>query len=103
MSWLGGWRYTMRRITMKGIRIFLVVVAALFLVGSASAQSNSDGADRLYVLYCGSGHSVDGSNWTPGIDVGKPKEISNNCYLIHDGAHGYFLWDTGISDYVASM
>lgn len=59
-------------------------------------------ADRLYVLDCGQGHTEDQSRWTVGVNVGKPIDISVSCYLIHD-SQGYFLWDTGISDYVASM
>jgi len=104
---------------MRGMRVAMLVVAleavaALFLVGSAWAQhgngtyseSNSmasDGADKLYVLYCGQGHTEGQERWSPGVFVGKPIDISDNCYLIHDNASGYFLWDTGISDYVASM
>ena len=37
-----------------------------------------------------------------GVNVGKPIDISVSCYLVHH-ADGYFLWDTGISDAVASM
>ena len=59
-------------------------------------------ADRLYVLDCGQGHTEDQSRWTVGVNVGKPIDISVSCYLIHD-SQGYLLWDTGISDYVASM
>lgn len=79
-------------------------VACLFgATASAIAQTASSGADKLYVLQCGEGHSKDQSRWSPGINVGVPLDISDNCYLIHDGANGYFLWDTGVSDFVASM
>lgn len=75
----------------------------LNLSGRATAQAAGGGADRMYVLQCGEGHSKDQSRWSPGVNVGVPLEISDNCYLIHDGANGYFLWDTGVSDFVASM
>jgi glyoxylase-like metal-dependent hydrolase (beta-lactamase superfamily II) len=73
------------------------------MAAPARAQTRSQGADRLYILQCGEGHSKDQSRWSPGINVGIPIDISDNCYLIHDGANGYFLWDTGVSDFVASM
>ena len=101
-----------RTLVMVKTMKMITVLVTLFVAGSLSwAQSSrygenqsaaSEGADRLYRLYCGSGHSVDGSNWTPGIDVGEPKDIADNCYLIHDGSHGYFLWDTGVPDDLTS-
>jgi N-acyl homoserine lactone hydrolase len=65
--------------------------------------SKPQGFDRLYILDCGNGHALEESRrWTPGVNVGKSIDISVNCYLIHH-AQGYFLWDTGISDRVASL
>ena len=34
---------------------------------------------------------------SPGVNVGKPLELSDNCYLIRHGAH-WLLWDTGYPD-----
>jgi N-acyl homoserine lactone hydrolase len=62
---------------------------------SASAQSEKTGVDWLYVLDCGIGHATDQSRWSPGVNVGVPLDVIDNCYLIHH-AHGYLLWDTGI-------
>jgi N-acyl homoserine lactone hydrolase len=87
---------------MKRILILVVAVAGLFVARASFAQSKEQGVDRLYVLDCGQGHATDQSRWTVGVNVGKPVDISVSCYLIHD-AQGYFLWDTGISDFVASM
>jgi glyoxylase-like metal-dependent hydrolase (beta-lactamase superfamily II) len=73
------------------------VVAALNAVPAAAA-----GVDKLYVLDCGQGYAPDQSRWSPGVNVGVPLRVSDNCYLIHH-AQGWFLWDTGISDAIAAM
>jgi len=68
---------------------------------SAWAQAKA-GVDRLYILNCGDGVGPDQSRWSPGVNVGKPLPVSDNCYLIHH-AQGWFLWDTGVRDEIASM
>ncbi len=87
------------------LRMFTLTIGltAVLFTGTAQAQSSvTVAADRLYILDCGQGHAPDESRWTAGVNVGKPIDISVNCYLIHE-PQGYFLWDTGISDQVASM
>ncbi len=78
------------------------VVGAALSANATLAQTGASGVDKLYVLDCGHGASPDQSRWSPGINVGKPIEISDNCYLIHH-AQGYLLWDTGIADAIAAM
>jgi N-acyl homoserine lactone hydrolase len=83
---------------------YLVPAAAVAIMLSAPpalAQSKS-GVDRLYILNCGDGVGPDQSRWSPGVNVGKPLPVSDNCYLIHY-AQGWFLWDTGVRDEIASM
>jgi len=81
----------------------VAAAAALVLFGSpAWSQPESSGVDRLYVLDCGQGHATDQSRWSPGVNVGVPLDIVDNCYLIHH-AQGYLLWDSGISDRVAAL
>jgi N-acyl homoserine lactone hydrolase len=87
---------------MKRVCFVVMAIAGVFLPQASRAQSKAKGVDRLYVLDCGQGHAVDESRWTVGVNVGTPVDISDNCYLIHH-SDGYFLWDTGISDAVASM
>lgn len=53
--------------------------------------------DRLYILDCGNSRAPDQSRWSPGVNVGKSIELSDNCYLLRH-ASGYFLWDTGYPD-----
>lgn len=84
---------------MKAVR--LVAGLGLMLMASAGA-ANAQGVDRLYVLDCGQGHATDQSLWSPGVNVNKAFDVSDNCYLIHH-AQGYLLWDTGVAEAVADM
>jgi N-acyl homoserine lactone hydrolase len=85
----------------------IAAAAALFLagafLGSAPADAQSGGVDRLYVIDCGQGHAQDRSRWSPGVDVGQPVDLVDHCYLIHHARDGYMLWDTGVADRVAAM
>src|ERR1700682_6208402 len=82
----------------------LVTAASLAVMLSAQpglAQTKS-GVDKLYILDCGQGVGPDQARWSPGVNVGKPLAISDNCYLIHH-TQGWFLWDTGVADAIAAM
>jgi glyoxylase-like metal-dependent hydrolase (beta-lactamase superfamily II) len=78
-----------------------IVAAVLIFVATASGQTKS-GVDRLYIFNCGEGVAGDVSRWSPGVNVGKPMDMSENCNLIHH-AQGWLLWDTGIPDAIAAM
>jgi glyoxylase-like metal-dependent hydrolase (beta-lactamase superfamily II) len=79
-----------------------VCVATLGALPAMSPRAMAAGVDKLYILDCGQGVGPDQSRWSPGVNVGVPLPISDNCYLIHH-AQGWFLWDTGITDAVAAM
>jgi len=83
----------------------LVATVCAAVLGALPAMSHAAmaaGVDKLYILDCGQGQAADQSRWSPGVNVGVPMTISDNCYLIHH-AQGWFLWDTGITDAVAAM
>ncbi|MBI3638103.1 MAG: N-acyl homoserine lactonase family protein [Candidatus Rokubacteria bacterium] len=80
---------------------FAALVVAVGLCTAAVAGA-ADGIARLYVLDCGQNIGKDQSRWSPGVNEGKPIELSDNCYLIRH-AKGLLLWDTGIADAVAAM
>ena len=80
---------------------FLVIVACAALLGAAPTASSA-GADKLYVLDCGHISAADQSRWSPGVNVGVPIQLSDNCYLIHH-PQGWFLWDTGMADAIAAQ
>ena len=77
----------------------LVAACATILAALPAAAA---GVDRLYILDCGQIAAPDKARWTPGINVGVPIEVSDNCYLIRHG-QGWFLWDTGLPDAVAAQ
>jgi N-acyl homoserine lactone hydrolase len=77
------------------------LVAATALFAFWAAPCAAQGVDRLYILQCGQGHAGDLSRWTPGLNVGTPVDVLDNCYLIHH-AQGYLLWDTGITEAAAA-
>jgi N-acyl homoserine lactone hydrolase len=77
-----------------------LVALAIVAVAALGVGAQNRGVDRLYVMDCGHNAAVDQSRWSPGVNVGKPIELSDNCYLIRHGSE-WFLWDTGYSDAVA--
>jgi glyoxylase-like metal-dependent hydrolase (beta-lactamase superfamily II) len=77
-------------------QLLLGAAVAMAIALPAAAQT----ADRLYVMDCGHNAATDQSRWSPGVNVGKPIEFSDNCYLIRHGTQ-WFLWDTGFPDAVA--
>jgi len=87
--------------TMK-IKLALAVVTLALSGNAAVAQSEKSGVEKLYILNCGEGTTGDVSRWTPGLNEGKAMDFVDTCYLIKH-AKGWFLWDTGIADAVASM
>ena len=84
-------------------------IAAAFCLALVSVLSNQPshaqakpGVERLYILNCGEGVAGDVSLWSPGVNVGKPVEFVDNCYLIKH-SQGWLLWDTGVTDAIAAM
>jgi len=78
---------------MRALTVGLVTVA--FAI-PAAAQT----VERLYVMDCGHNAATDQARWSPGVNVGKPIELSDNCYLIKHGTQ-WLLWDTGYPDALA--
>ena len=86
----------------------IIDVRALFAIGAllalqllaqpAAAQGN---AERLYVIECGQRTAPDVSPWTPGVNVGKPVDFVDTCYVIKHGSD-WLVWDTGLPDAIFS-
>jgi glyoxylase-like metal-dependent hydrolase (beta-lactamase superfamily II) len=70
----------------------------LGLAAPATAQT----ADRLYVMDCGHNSAKDQSRWSPGVNVGKPIEMSDMCVLVKHREQ-WLLWDTGYPDAIADQ
>ncbi|HEY1044593.1 MAG TPA: N-acyl homoserine lactonase family protein [Telluria sp.] len=77
--------------------------AALLLASTAALAANPAVQSlRLYVLDCGTIDVSDISVFSPGVDAGKHKRLTDSCYLV---AHpkGTLIWDTGLPDSLAAL
>jgi glyoxylase-like metal-dependent hydrolase (beta-lactamase superfamily II) len=79
----------------------VAALSALLMTAPAQAQTKP-GVERLYILNCGEGVAGDIGRWSPGVNEGKSMDFVDNCYLIRH-AQGWMIWDTGITDAVATM
>ena len=78
----------------------LLAAIATVVLALPTAQAAAQTADRLYIMDCGHNAATDQARWSPGVNAGKPLELSDNCYLIQHGSQ-LLLWDTGYPDSVA--
>jgi len=87
------------------------LLAVLFAIALTACQTASPpdaapgrqaGVQRLYVLACGEGATSDVSRWSPGVNVGRPMDFVDSCYLVKH-SQGWLLWDTGVADTIAAM
>jgi N-acyl homoserine lactone hydrolase len=83
-------------ITMRAALLALNLVVLPAVLCPAGAQT----ADRLYVMDCGHNAAGDQARWSPGVNVGKPIELSDTCTLVKHG-NQWLLWDTGYPDAIA--
>ena len=84
------------------MRRFSMITAVAIAFAWSAAASAQGTIERLYALDCGQGHAADQARWSPGVNVGKPIDISDNCYLIRH-AQGWLMWDTGVPEGIAAM
>src|ERR1700685_1987496 len=87
----------LRAAARKKIMKLVFLMATAFPVVFGASAASAAGVERLYVLDCGRLSAPDQSRWSPGVNVGVPIELSDNCYLIRH-TQGWFLWDTGLTD-----
>jgi glyoxylase-like metal-dependent hydrolase (beta-lactamase superfamily II) len=73
----------------------LVTIAAALLLTACSEKPEL----TLQVFECGEITVHDISLFSPGVDVGKTKDLVDSCYLIQH-PKGNMIWDTGITDAV---
>jgi len=86
------------RLNLTVCRIGILLVLSAVAASAIHAAENS--VERMYVLECGDSRTNDVSMWSPGVDIGKSRDFSDNCYLIRHGKD-LMLWDTGMSDSIA--
>jgi glyoxylase-like metal-dependent hydrolase (beta-lactamase superfamily II) len=81
-------------------RCATVLLSSLIVLAAACSPMTprpQAGVQGLYAFYCGEAHIPDISPWSPGFNVGKPMDFSDNCYLIRHG-DDWMLWDSGFAD-----
>lgn len=83
---------------MKSCLSLVMLLAAWLSAGPAAAQAK---LERLYVIECGERTAPDVAPWTPGVNVGKPVDFVDTCYLIKHGPD-WMVWDTGLPDAIFS-
>ncbi len=77
--------------------------ASLLLLGTtAFAAAPAPTTPRLYVFDCGTVVVSDISIFSPGVDVGKKKTLTDSCYLVVH-PKGALMWDTGMGDELAAI
>lgn len=79
--------------------------ASLLLLGSAVFAAEpvpAVSSPRLYVFDCGTIDVADVSVFSPGVDAGKKKVLTDSCYLIVH-PKGTLMWDTGFKDELAAL
>lgn len=79
---------------MKSSFAFAALFALPLFAQPAFAQAK---LERLYVIECGERTAPDVAPWTPGVNVGKPVDFVDTCYLIKHG-NDWMVWDTGLTD-----
>ncbi|OUR99551.1 hypothetical protein A9Q84_00595 [Halobacteriovorax marinus] len=77
--------------------LFLGILATLI----SCARLTDTSTTKLYVFDCGEITVKDISLFSPGVDLGVTKKLTNSCYLIVH-PKGNLLWDTGLSDQLIS-
>ena len=85
----------------KSLRAPLSAILWFACSAFAAAAAPPVSALRVYVFNCGSIEVSDVSVFSPGINKGKRKLLTDSCYLI---AHpkGTLMWDTGFGDDLAA-
>ena len=84
----------------KSLEGMAALLFAAVIAATTPALCFAEDGMRLYIFDCGQGHAADMSRWTPGLNVGTPLDVVDNCYLIRH-PKGDLIWDTGIPDFVA--
>lgn len=92
-----------RSLRALGASLVLATVAApAAFAASAVAAPAPVKSLRVYVLDCGTIDVADISVFSPGVNQGKHKKLTDTCYLVVH-PKGTLMWDTGLSDELAKQ
>lgn len=82
--------------SLRSLPLSVAALSALTLSACSLFQAEPP-ALKLYVFECGNITSRNVAMFSPGVDEGKSKQLTNSCYLIQH-PDGNLLWDTGLAD-----
>lgn len=74
-----------------------VMVACATALSACSLLDSKPPAMKLYVFQCGNIVTTDVSIFSPGVNEGQSKRLTDSCYLIQH-PKGNLIWDTGLND-----
>lgn len=85
--------------TVTALKTLLGLSTAIALGSLTGCITQQEAAPelKLYVFECGNITSRDVSMFSPGVNQGQSKELTDSCYLIRH-PKGDLFWDTGLSD-----
>ncbi|MEE2729969.1 MAG: N-acyl homoserine lactonase family protein [Pseudomonadota bacterium] len=75
----------------------LATLGALLTLSACASPPPSVPDIKLYVFHCGNIEARDVSVFSPGVNQGQPKSLTDSCYLIRH-PKGDLIWDTGLAD-----
>ena len=81
------------------MKSLIALTMTVLLLASTESAAAEEKVERLYVIDCGDRTVTDLSPWTPGLNVGRPGDFVDTCYLLRHGGE-WMVWDTGIADAV---
>lgn len=74
-----------------------VLITSVLAISACATQGWQQPDIRLYVFQCGNIEARDVSAFSPGVNKGQSKSLTNSCYLIRH-PKGDLMWDTGLPD-----
>ncbi len=81
------------------IKLALTACITIYIIalGACATQTTSAPDIKLYVFQCGEIEVRDVSLFSPGVNKGQTKQLTNSCYLIRH-PKGDLFWDAGLPD-----
>ena len=88
----------------KQFAIIILFSLSVFLTSCDEPKTATEPQEpvlKLYVFECGTHEFKDISPFSPGVDKGVAKTLTNSCYLIQH-QKGNMIWDAGLPDSIGT-
>jgi N-acyl homoserine lactone hydrolase len=89
-------------LTKRALCASLLLMSSTAFAAEPAPTAPTVTTPRLYVFDCGTVQVSDISVFSPGVDVGKKKTLTDSCYLVVH-PKGTLMWDTGFNDELAAL